>query len=61
MWSLPNPFVPPVQADVPQRFVLDEAKFMADLAEMPAFIAKPSQEYLKAVELIPVLAVLAGR
>ena len=60
MWSLPNPFVPPVQTEEPPRFVLDEEKFMADLAEMPAFIAKPSQEYLKALDMIPMLAVLAG-
>ena len=60
MWSLPNPFCPPVQADEPPRFVLDEDRFMADLAEMPAFLVNPSPEYLKAAELMPVLAVLAG-
>jgi len=61
MKALPNPFIPPVvYSPEPSRFVLNEERFMADLAEMPAFLVKPSQEYLKAVELMPVLAALAG-
>ncbi len=42
------------------RFVLDEDRFMAELAEMPAFIAAPSPEYLAAIDIEPVLRVLAA-
>lgn len=42
------------------RFVLDEAAFMADLCEMPAFLANPSPEYLAALDILPVLRVIAG-
>jgi hypothetical protein len=55
MDKLPNPFV-----DEDRRFVLDEDAFMAELAEMPAFIAAPSPEYLQAIELRTIVDVLAG-
>lgn len=42
------------------RFVLDEEQFMAELAEMPAFLVNPSPEYLQALDILPVLRVLAG-
>jgi hypothetical protein len=42
------------------RFVLDENQFMADVAEMPAFLVNPSPEYLEALDVMPVLRVLAG-
>lgn len=42
------------------RFVLDEEAFLSDLEPLPAFLCAPSQEYLRANDLIPVLAVLAG-
>lgn len=51
----PSPFVDP-----DRRFVLDEDQFMADVAEMPAFIVNPSPEYLSALDIEPVLRVLAG-
>jgi hypothetical protein len=66
MTILPNPFEsvappptddpaaasvspPPAAAGSP-RFVLDEAKFMADIEELPAFIRAPRNEYLLAVK-----------
>lgn len=42
------------------RFVLDEVAFMNDIEPLPAFLLKPSPEYLRANEMIPMLAVLAG-
>lgn len=50
-----SPFVDP-----DARFVLDEDQFMADVAEMPAFLVNPSPEYLAAVDILPVLRVLSG-
>ena len=38
----------------------DEAAFLNDIEPLPAFISAPSQEYLQAAEIIPVLKVLAG-
>jgi hypothetical protein len=64
MTTLPNPFVPEIPADEPSRFVLDERAFMEAVEGPPAFLGDPSPEYLAAVtadDLIPVLAVLAGR
>ncbi|MCK1671040.1 hypothetical protein [Bradyrhizobium sp. 150] len=42
-----------------RRFVLDEDRFMADIEEMPAFLSAPREEYLRAAEIIPMLAILA--
>jgi hypothetical protein len=42
------------------RFVLDESAFMEALDTIPAFLRDPSPEYLSAVDMIPMLAVLAG-
>lgn len=50
-----SPFI----TDADNRFVLDEEKFMADIEPMPSFLSAPSPEYLRAAEIIPVLAVLA--
>lgn len=43
------------------RFVLDVDAFMNDLEPLPAFLVAPSQAYITATDLIPVLEVLAGR
>lgn len=47
-----------IEAD--HRFVLDERAFMEALEPPPAFLLNPSPEYLRANDLMPVLAVLAG-
>jgi len=52
-----SPFV----TEPDHRFVLDEAAFMAAIEPAPAFLANPRPEYLRAIDLIPMLAVLAGR
>lgn len=52
----PSPFI----TEPDNRFVLDEGLFMAEVAEMPAFLVNPSPEYLAAVDILPVLRVLAG-
>jgi len=76
MNELPNPFISaaavadedatslrfrrPGDDDVASnRFVLDESAFMEAL-DVPAFLRDPSPEYLSAVDMIPMLAVLAG-
>jgi hypothetical protein len=51
---LPNPFV-----YFPEnRFVLDEDVFAAAIEPSPAFLAAPRPEYLRAVELMPIVEVL---
>lgn len=45
---------------LPSRFVLDEVAFMNDIEPLPAFLHNPSPEYLRANEMMPMLAVLAG-
>lgn len=52
--------ISPFITEPDQRFVLDEDQFMADVCEMPAFLVNPSPEYLAAVDIMPVLRVLAG-
>lgn len=52
---------PPAGATDDPRFVLDVEAFMADIEPLPAFLINPSPEYLRANEMIPMLAVLAGR
>lgn len=42
------------------RFVLDEAAFMAAIEPPPSFIDNPSRDYMKATELRPIVEVLAG-
>lgn len=64
----PIPLSPFVDPD--NRFVLDQPAFMAELADEvgrwtlgerpPAFLADPRPEYLAAVEIVPVLEILAG-
>lgn len=56
--STPLP-VSPFVVDLEHRFVLDEDKFMADVCEMPAFLVNPSPEYLEALDMAPVLRLLA--
>jgi hypothetical protein len=55
MATLPNPFV----LDPGDRFVLDEQAFMAAIEPPPAFLAAPRPEYLRAVEIMPIIQVLA--
>ena len=45
-----------------RRFVLDEQRFMNDIVPigMPAFLADPSPQYLDAIQLRPIVEVLAG-
>lgn len=47
-------------ADIPSRFVLDVEAFMNDIEPLPAFLVAPSQQYLTATEIYPVLQTLAG-
>jgi len=54
MDKLPNPFVTNLHC----RFVLDEARFLADIEPPPAFIASPSREFLMGCGLEPVLEIL---
>jgi hypothetical protein len=56
--ATPLPLSPFVDPD--GRFVLDENQFMADVCEMPAFLVNPSPEYLEALDILPVLRVIAG-
>ncbi len=56
--GMPNPFGPDETDD--HRFVLDEAAFMNDLEPLPAFLVAPSQSYITATEIIPILLTLAG-
>lgn len=37
------------------RFVLDEAAFMAAIEPSPAFLASPRREYLRAIEIMPIV------
>ena len=62
MKTLPNPFCFIETDENPDRFEhhFDEKEFMAAIEPGPLFIENPSPEYLKAVDLIPLLAVLAG-
>ena len=56
MTELPNPFLPP-----PPRFVLDEQLFMAALGDPPPiFLTAPSEEYLSAIELLPIVELLTA-
>lgn len=56
---LTDPTVPAAD-QFESRFVLDVEAFMNDIEPLPAFLSAPSQSYLKANDLIPVLQVLAG-
>lgn len=51
---------PPAGASDEHRFVLDVEAFMNDIEPLPAFLIDPSPEYLRANEMMPMLAVLAG-
>jgi len=53
---VPSPFI-----DENHRFVLDEAKFMEAITDLPAFIASPSPEYIAAAEIEPLLKILFHR
>ncbi len=52
--------VSPFITDPDHRFILDEDQFLADVAEMPAFIANPSPAYLRACEIEEILQVIRG-
>lgn len=52
-----SPFI----TDPEARFVLNEEQFLADVCEMPAFLVNPSPEYLAAIDILPVLRVIAGQ
>lgn len=52
--------ISPFITEPDHRFVLDEDQFMTEVAEMPAFLVNPSPEYLAAIDILPVLRVLAG-
>jgi hypothetical protein len=54
MDKLPNPFLP--HSDF--RFVLDKARFLADLDESPKFLVSPTREFLIGCGLAPVLEIL---
>jgi len=45
-----------------KRFVLDEDRFMNDIVpeSLPAFLDSPRREYLDAIQLRPIVEVLAG-
>lgn len=51
-------------ADIPlfelEQRGFDAEAFLNDCEALPAFLAAPSQQYLSATNLIPVLEVLAG-
>lgn len=58
---MPTPMpLSPFITDPDNRFVLDEEQFLIDTEPAPAFLSAPRPEYLRAAELVPVLAVLAG-
>ena len=50
----------PLTAGATDRFILDVEAFMNDIEPMPAFLSAPSQRYLTASEITPVLKILAG-
>ena len=55
MTHLPNPFIEP------SKFVLDEQLFMAALGDPPPiFLTAPSEEYLSAIELLPIVELLTA-
>jgi hypothetical protein len=51
---------PPVAAAEESRFVLDEAGFMNDIEQLPAFLISPRREYLDAAQIRPIVDVLAA-
>jgi hypothetical protein len=53
MTTLPNPWI------VDSRFILDEQKFMAAIDPPPAFLSAPSNDYLEATQLRPIVETLA--
>lgn len=56
----PLPLSPFIDPD--NRFVLDEERMWADMMfDAPAFLRNPSEEYLRACEIEPILEVLARR
>ena len=54
MDKLPNPFLPHPEC----RFVLDKARFIADLDESPKFLVSPTREFLVGCGLQDVLEIL---
>lgn len=53
----PSPFIDP-----DQRFVLDEERMWSDIIfDAPDFLRAPSEEYLRACEIEPILEMLAKR
>ena len=47
----PSPFI----LNPDHRFVLDEAEFMAAIEEPPVFLSAPRREYLRAIEIMPIV------
>jgi hypothetical protein len=54
--ELPNPF----EFDAPSQFVLDVNAFLDAIMPPPVFLSDPSPEYMTAVELMPIVEVLAA-
>lgn len=52
--DLPNPWIPE------QCFTLDEQRFFEAIEPNPLFIDNPSDEYLTAIELIPIVEILVA-
>lgn len=57
MPELPNPFMTE-NTDFPRGFDVEAFMAVVELAP-PKFLADPSPEYLTAIEIVPVLAVMA--
>jgi hypothetical protein len=60
MPDIPNPWVAAQDADEPSRFVLDERAFMDAIEQPPVFLSEPSAEFMNAVQIMPIVDVLAG-
>lgn len=52
----PSPFL----ADADARFVLDVERFLTDIEPEPSFLRAPRPEYLRAVELMPIVEIIRG-
>jgi hypothetical protein len=59
--AAPCPTDPTVAAadQFESRFVFDEDAFMNDIEPLPAFIAAPSRDYMRAVDIRPIVDILA--
>lgn len=57
--TTPLPLSPFITAPE-HRFVLDETAFLEAIEPAPAFLSAPSPAFLRAVELMPIVEILAG-